>query len=449
MKQTSTYSVKLHNREFFRILKDTVVLYRGAVDFYISVILENWDAVFADIHTQKTAVNTAEILTVTTKKHPVVPYDFGKGFYKFPSYLRRAAIAEAFGKVSSYRSNLAGWEKTDPHTRGSKPGYPKAGFIYPAMYRDNCYVRISDYTARIKVFINHTWDWITVMLRKSDVDYIRHHCRHRKECVPTLQKRGKCWYLDFPFQRDVELNHTDIWGQTIVAVDLGINNCCTCAVMRPDGTVVGREFLRLPREYDSLTRKISHIKYAQRHGSRDVHNLWKIADGINDDIAVKTAQFIIDTAVLYCADTIVFEHLDLQGKKHGSRKQRLHLWKAKRVQAIVTDKAHALSMRISRINAWGTSRLAFDGSGRVCRGTESSRTGNHYSLCEFQTGKVYNCDLNASYNIGARYFVREILKSLSVTEGQRIMAKVPGCAKRSTCTLSTLISLDAELYTAV
>ena len=50
------------------------------------------------------------------------------------------------------------------------------------------------------------------------------------------------------------------------------------------------------------------------------------------------------------------------------------------------------------------------------------------------------------YNIGSRYFVREILKSLPVTEGQRIQAKVPGCVKRSTCTLSTLISLNSALY---
>ena len=146
------------------------------------------------------------------------------------------------------------------------------------------------------------------------------------------------------------------------------------------------------------------------------------------------------------SDTIVFEHLDLSGRKRGSKRQRLHLWKARRVQAVVSDKAHALSMRISRINAWGTSRLAFDGSGRILRGRESSKTNGNYSLCEFQTGKVYNCDLNASYNIGSRYFVREILKSLPVTEGQRIQAKVPGCAKRSTCTLSTLIRLDAELH---
>ena len=448
MKLTATYSVKLNKNGISHALKDTVDIYRKAVEFYISVINGEWNAAFCAITTQKAAVNTAEALSVATKKRPVVKYDFGTGFYKFPSYLRRAVIAEAFGKVSSYRSNLASWESSDSRTRGARPGFPKVGFVYPAMYRNNCYVRVDNYTARIKAFVHNTWDWVTVCLRKTDADYILHHCQFRKECAPTLQKRGRCWYLDFPFQQDCGLHNTEIFNQTIAAVDLGINSCCVCSVMRSDGTILGRRFLRLPREYDSLTRKVSHIKYAQRHGSRNVHRLWKLADGVNDDIAVKTAQFIIDTAVMYSADTIVFEHLDLNGRKRGSKRQRLHLWKAKRVQAVVTDKAHALSMRISRINAWGTSRLAFDGSGRILRGSKSSKTNGNYSLCEFQTGKVYNCDLNASYNIGSRYFVREILKSLPVTEGQRIRAKVPGCAKRSTCTLSTLFSLDAELYAA-
>ena len=72
---------------------------------------------------------------------------------------------------------------------------------------------------------------------------------------------------------------------------------------------------------------------------------------LNDDIAVKTANFIIDTAKMYHTDTIVFEHLDLAGKKHGSKKQKLHMWKAKYVQSMVTDKAHRLSMRISHICA--------------------------------------------------------------------------------------------------
>ena len=115
------------------------------------------------------------------------------------------------------------------------------------------------------------------------------------------------------------------------------------------------------------------------------------------------------------------------------------------MQSIVTDKAHRLGIRISRVNAWNTSRLAFDGSGRVLRGQQSEKTNGSYSVCEFQTGKVYNCDLNATYNIGARYFIRTLLKSLPATERLAVEAKVPSCAKRSTCTLSTLISLYAAL----
>ena len=305
MVQTSTYSVKLHSQNAAQALRDTAAMYRNAVDFYIAVIDENCDAVFANVGKRENAVRSAEQLSVTTKNRPVVAYDFGAKFYKFPSYLRRATIAEAYGKVSSSRSNLANWEKTDPRLRGQKPGFPKAGFVYPAMYRDNMFVRTGTYEARIKVFIRNTWDWITVSFRKSDVDYILHHCGNRKECVPTLQRRGKCWYLDFPFQRKVELADVDIFNQTIVAVDLGINNCCTCAVMRSDGKaiefdglVIGRRFLRLPKEYDSLNRKISRIKFAQRHGSRKMPRLWSLAKGVNDDIAVKTAQFIVDTAVL-------------------------------------------------------------------------------------------------------------------------------------------------------
>jgi hypothetical protein len=66
-------------------------------------------------------------------------------------------------------------------------------------------------------------------------------------------------------------------------------------------------------------------------------------------------------------------------------------------------------------------------------------------MCTFTSGKRYHCDLSASYNIGARYFVREIYKSLSATMGQRISAEVPECAHRITCTWSTLIRMHAAL----
>ncbi len=441
--ETVMYSVKI--KEHSKVFAQTVALYRAAVDFFTNVIYREWEQ-FVSVMTSKQAVNLTENLTVSTASHPSVPYSFSTRFYKFPSYLRRAAIAEAYGKVSSYYSHFASWKMSDPKTRGGRPVLGKTGFIYPAMYRYNCFVRTGTYTAKLKVFVRNTWDWISVKLRKSDVDYIRRHCASFKECVPTLQKRGKQWYLDFAFQYKTDLHKIPVSDQTILAVDLGINNCCTCAVMRSDGAVIGRYFLKLPKEYDCLKRKINRIRYAQCHGSHNVHNLWRLADGVNKDIASKTAAFIVDTAVQYNADTVVFEYLDLTGKKRGSKKQRLSLWRAKDIQSIVENRCHRFGMRISRICAWGTSKYAVDGSGKVLRGKDSTKTNGSYSVCEFSTGKVYNCDLNASYNIGARYFIREILKSLSVTEEQRILANVPACAKRSTCTLSDLISLHAALY---
>ena len=96
-------------------------------------------------------------------------------------------------------------------------------------------------------------------------------------------------------------------------------------------------------------------------------------------------------------------------------------------------------MRVSRICAWNTSRLAYDGSGAVTRDWEN------YSLCTFQTGKRYNCDLSASYNIGARYFIRELLKPLPATERSLLEAKVPPVKRRTSCVYADLRELHLQM----
>ena len=140
-------------------------------------------------------------------------------------------------------------------------------------------------------------------------------------------------------------------------------------------------------------------------------------------------------------DVIVFEHLDTSGRKRGSKKQRLHMWRKNAIQNIVTHKAHRAGIRISRICAWNTSRLAYDGSGEVLRGKDAGFSTNR--LCRFENGKIYNCDLSASYNIGARYFIREIQKSISAKRWSDIQAKVPECEKRTWCTYNTLLQINA------
>ncbi|MFR6523485.1 MAG: hypothetical protein ACLUPZ_15795 [Lachnospiraceae bacterium] len=70
--------------------------------------------------------------------------------------------------------------------------------------------------------------------------------------------------------------------------------------------------------------------------------------------------------------------------------------------------------------------------------------GNH-SLCVFRTGKRYNCDLSASYNIGARYFIRELLKPLPVTERSLLEAKVPAVKRRTSCVYADLKELHIQM----
>ena len=442
MKTSVMYSRKI--RHYSRIFRATVDAYRAAVDFFIDVCMGEWDTL-SILPASKTQMNQLESMTHVTAGRPHVPHCFDsadKRFYKFPSYLRRAACMEAIGKVSSYQSSLAEWEKTK---QGRRPGAPKAGYAYPCLYRDNMYREGEAYTAQIKVYIRNTWDWLTVGIRKSDADYVARHCGSMKQSSPTLQKRGKEWFLDFLYTAESVLTTKKIREQTILAVDLGIHNACTCSCLLSDGTVAGRRFLRLPAEEDCLKKAVGRIKKAQQHGNRKTPRLWAKAIGVNDDIAVKTAAFIMETAAVFHADVIVLEHLDKDGRKSGSKKQRLHMWKAEYVQNMVEGKAHRQGMRISRICAWKTSRLAYDGSGEVKRGKESERANGSYSICEFKTGKLYNCDLNASYNIGARYFIREILKSLPERERLAAEAKVPPAARRSTCTLSTLTNLHAVL----
>ena len=433
----TTYRVKI--KHYNHIFKDTVSIYRRAVDYLINVCLNEWDHLSV-IKGNLLQQQYIERCIHATKNNPVPIYDFDTKFYKMPSYMRRGIINEAVGKVSSYKSNLVHWQN---NPIGKEPSCPKAGYVFPSMYRTVMYNQTDNYTAQIKVYIRNTWDWINIDLRKSDMDYICRRCKGRKPCAPTLQKRGKEWFLDFPFEEKMKLADAPVCERTILAIDLGMNTAATISVMRSDGTILGRHFYKLSKETDHLAHSINRIKKAQQHGNRKTPRLWAKAKGINHDIATKTANYIMDIAVVYHADTIVFEHLDKNGKVRGSKKQRIKLWRSQEVQSVVTNKAHRLGMHISHICAWNTSRLAYDGSGAVLRGKDGGF--NTYELCKFQNGRTYNCDLSASYNIGARYFIREILKSLNESSRLLIEAKVPQCSKRSTCTFSTLMNLNTAL----
>ena len=436
----SSYKVKI--KHYNHIFEQTVEIYRNAVSFFIDVCDKEWNILEPLKNLER--CRKLEELTLQTKKNQNPKYDFNKRFYKMPAYLRRSAINTATGCYSSYYSNLKNWEE---NPAGNRPKLQLDRNVMPTLYKDGMYVRTDTNTARIKIFHKNDWVWLDVELNNQDVKYIQNHCKFKKEYVPTLKKQGKCWYLVFPFEDKVEFQKLDIQDQIICAVDLGLNNNATCSIMQSNGTVVGRKFVNLATEKDHLYKALNRVKKAQQNGARKCPTLWKHVNDLNTDISRKTAKEIIDFAVLYNADVIVFEHLDTQGKKKGKGKQKLALWRKQEIQKLVEHKAHILGIRISHICAWNTSKLAFDGSGRVERGTyiQNGVEKYNYSICTFPNGKQYHCDLNASYNIGARYFIRELLKSDSVMRRLPSQTKDSDYGTGTTRTLSTLIRLNADL----
>ena len=343
MKVITSYPVQI--KEYSHIFDATVDLYRAAVDHYIHIAMKEWDSLMG--LSSKRQLSYMEKLSHSTKANPTPAYDIiskDHRLYKLPSYLRRAAINKALGDVSSYMSRKARWDGIPADARGKEPGLPVAGIAFPAMYRENCYERTGLYSAKLKVFHQNTWTWLDVELRKSDTDYIARHCTNRKECAPTLTKKGKRWSLVFAFEEKVKLNNTPIREQRILAVDLGINNACTCSVMTSDGTILHRDIYSLDKEYDSLHHALNKVKQAQQYGNYKTPRLWAVATGINDRIAILTANHIVELAVKHKVSCVVMEHLNTRGKKRGASKQKLHHWRSQYVQAMLVTKCHRMGI---------------------------------------------------------------------------------------------------------
>lgn len=462
MKLNHSYKCKIINVN--DSLNDTILIYRKALTFIIKVVEKEWSDF--DGLKSKSQINLCEKLIHKTKENPNPPYEeFDKLFYKYPSYLRRSTIQDAIGIVSSYRTNLSNWEKekykavsNGKKFKKQKPRLNLKHFKCPTLYKGNMYINLMQgNTASIKIYKynkkNKTgdWVWFNINLREQDLKYIRFNTYNMKEQSPTLFKNGKKYYLQFPFEQNVSLNKTKLKDTKVCAVDLGLNHSAVCSIVDYYGTVKAREFINQPIEKDRQNRILNRMKKSQsQSGNQPMPKIWGKINSYNKFLVNDTVNKIVRFALRHNADVIVCEYLNFNGKKRvGDKSQQLHMWKCREIIKKLKHNAHKYAIHFSRINPKNTSLLAFDGSGVVKRSKKNA------SLCVFPTGvtpkgnmsykngKKYNCDLNASYNIGARYFVREIKKSISEKKWLQYEAKVPNIARRTHCTLSTLRLLVA------
>lgn len=434
MKITSSYAVEF-KCDNMSALKETLDVFHNAVSYVMNVANTEWDSVFKEEKAFKKQQFVERL--IHSVKGRKAKYDFDASFYKMPSYLRRNVIQKAIGNVSGYRSNYANW-KDNPV--GKAPSFQTSHYDMPTYYYDNMYVE-KDGAVKIKVFFGGDWKFIPIRMKKTDISYIRKHF-HGSLSAPTLEKNHGKWFLRFAVTEDKKLSEIEVSDQTVCAVDLGINNDAVCSIMKSNGTILARKFINFPSDKDRMIHSVNRIKAIQQHYCpKQVRGLWNYVQRCNDEHAKKISRAIVDFAILNSCDCIVFEHLSFKGKKRGSRKQRLTMWRKNGVIKYAEHDAHRHGIHISRVCAWGTSKLAYDGSGDVVRDED-----NH-SLCTFANGKRYHSDLSASYNIGARYFVRDLFNNKSFPEKGKsdMMAKVPSSQRRTETTLSTLLECNAFL----
>ena len=382
------------------LMNRTAQLCLSVLKFCCRVFLEHWDELKPLKSLERKSA--AEALIHTTKHHDAQYPEFDVRFRNLPSGVRRAIRNDALGKVSSYVSNHKNWEALKPAERGAEPTLGLPSRYQLTFYQTERKTEdLKHGQILLKLYNGKTWEWYTFLLQPSDARYLARMAERHTMLSPVVEKVRGEYRIRFCFEDKRELvSDEDKLSYRILAVDLGINAAATWSVMTADGTVHARGVLHARAEEDRLCHILNRVRKYQRC-KKHPKSIYRFVRNANRALSICTAKLLMAVAELYSVDCIVFEHLDKTGHARGKLASRIHHWRACDVQHRVETMAHRDGMRISRVCAWGTSKLAFDGSGKV------TRDKHNHSICTFANGKQYNCDLSASYNIGARFFLRE------------------------------------------
>ena len=429
------------NKKLRDTVANTLAIYNSALNYVCNVVKERFNEI-KDLNLQYQKQYIEKLIHNT--KNNKAEYDFDALFYKLPSYLRRDIQARAVGHISSFKSNLDNYnkEKYEKISNGKKfkKKEPTLGNcnVLPTFYKGSMFTEITNNRINLKLFVDNTWKFISFKLKPRDLKYINQI--NGKRYNPTIRIVGKKIFVRFSFEVEtLKLSDKKINDQIICGVDLGINNAATLSIMDAKGTIKGRHFVRTC-DIDLLNHLLNKKKKIQRNSGNykylgKLHIVNKI-NSLNDNIVNYTCSEIIKICLSYDVDVIVFENLRHKFKKAKKCfRQKFHHWRKRSIYNKATAIAHRNGMRISTVNPAGTSKYAFDGSGEV------KRDNTNYSICTFASGKRYNSDLSASYNIAARYIVRSIIKPLDENSRLDLETKASLSLSGTKVTYHTLMEL--------
>jgi len=369
----------------------------------------------------------AEACTVETASHPHpwTGWNFTERFGGMPFAYRRSVIKDAIGKVRSYLSNRAHWEKSGKQK--GKPGLP-AATDHPTLYQGCLALEMEaldtkEAFVRINVYTGEGWRWMQYPVSSSRYTVRRLGEADWQRQSSTLVLRAHAAELHIPQVKKItaskvmERKHDP--DLVTVGVDLNVKNLAVITA-RSHGKIIETVFVTdhgLDAHRYRHLRRIAKKQWQSGRpvkGERSNQQLWRHIDRLNEDAAHQVARRIAAVCARYPGCVLLFERLRKISAKGGSKSRRMNRRRANQLRGKIRehakDKAYIQQVVTVEVNPHGTSqycsrcgakgeRFSYRGGKRI-----TEKWGKLFAcpVCHYEA----HADFNASANVH-RSFYRE------------------------------------------
>jgi len=410
-------------------LDATVEVLNAARSFYIDFFLAHAEKLservsyyskkHLELRTRTISANElltwAEACTVETKEHPYPAsgWSFTERFPHLPFIYRRSVIKDAIGKVRSYLSNQANWQKTGK--KKGQPGRPGPA-DHPTLYQGTCILHLEapEVTSRfvqLKVYDGKVWGWVNYPVRCSRYFEQRYHEQGWEHKRPILVLSEHDASLHFPQTKEIkakkvmESKHDP--DLVTVAVDLNVRNLAVITV-KQHGRILETVFVT---DQGLDAHRYRHLKCLAKKqwlsgkpvkGEHSNQQLWRHIDHLNEDAAHKVARSIANVCAKYPGCVLLFERLRKIKAKGESRSRRMNRKRANHLRGKITQyarqKAYAGGTVTVEVNPHGTSQYC-----SRCGQKGERFSYQHGKRIKLKWGKLFWCphcgyEVNADYN---------------------------------------------------
>jgi transposase len=365
----------------------------------------------------------AEACTVETQDHPqpLEGWNFTQRFPDMPAIYRRSVIKDAIGKVRSYLSSLAHWEKSGK--KQGKPGLPGAR-DHPTLYQGTCSLERAEgksYFVRLKVYDGRVWHWVNYPVVHSRYFQQRLRDPAWEQQSPTLVLSRQAAALHFPQVKQVsaqKVRESKLDPDLVtVAVDLNVKQLAVITV-RQHEQIIETVFVSdagLDQQRYRHLRRIAKKQWQSGKpvkGERSNQQLWGHVHRMNEDAAHKVARSIANVCARYPGCVLLFERLRKIRAKAGSKSRRMNRKQANQLRGKINqysrEKVFAQGMCTVEVNPHGTSQYC-----SRCGQLGERFSYQHGQRIRVKWGKLFwcphchyeaNADWNGSVNVHHSFF---------------------------------------------